>query len=135
MLSIKMNSGVFLFKMTKHYSSFLFWRVRWQAQLANDLQKSQDYREAYNKFDTQKVAKFDDAKQYNPLQDQGIVPNRLKVAASVTNAKEFLEAQKEFGSFNKYVWGFIGGKALKNKWKSMDQIPVTTKESNAISKD
>ena len=63
------------------------------------------------------------------------MPNRLKVAASVTNAKEFLEAQKEFGSFNKYVWGFIGGKALKNKWKSMDQTPVTTKESNAMSKD
>jgi len=63
------------------------------------------------------------------------VRNRLKVAASVTNAKAFLEVQKEFGSFDKYVWGFIGGKTLKNKWKSMDQVPATTKESDAMSKD
>jgi len=63
------------------------------------------------------------------------VRNRLKVAASVTNAKAFLEVQKEFGSFDKYIWGFIGGKTLKNKWKSMDQVPATTKESDAMSKD
>ena len=61
--------------------------------------------------------------------------NRLKVAASVTNAKAFLEVQKEFGSFDKYVWSFVGSKTLKNKWKSMDQVPATTKESDAMSKD
>ena len=61
--------------------------------------------------------------------------NRLKVPASVTNAKAFLEVQKEFGSFNKYSWCFIVGKTLKNKWKSMDQVPATTKESDAMSKD
>ena len=59
----------------------------------------------------------------------------MKVAASVTNAKEFFEVQKEFGSFDKYIWGFIGGKTLKNKWKSIDQVPATTKESYAMSKD
>jgi DNA-3-methyladenine glycosylase I len=63
------------------------------------------------------------------------VPNRLKVAASVNNAKAFLEVQKEFGSFDNYIRGFIGGKTLKNKWKSMDQVPATTKESDAMSKD
>jgi len=63
------------------------------------------------------------------------VRNRLKVPASVTNAKAFLEVQKEFGSFNKYSWSFIVGKTLKNKWKSMDQVPATTKEFDAMSKD
>jgi DNA-3-methyladenine glycosylase I len=63
------------------------------------------------------------------------VRNRLKVPASVTNAKAFLEVQKEFGSFDKYIWCFIVGKTLKNKWKSMDQVPATTKESDAMSKD
>jgi DNA-3-methyladenine glycosylase I len=99
------------------------------------LNKRENYRKAYNKFDPKKVAKFDDAKQLKLLQDPGIVRNRLKVAASVTNAKAFLEVQKEFGSFDKYIWGFIGGKTLKNKWKSMDQIPATTKESDTMSKD
>jgi DNA-3-methyladenine glycosylase I len=103
--------------------------------LGNDPQKAQYYRKAYNKFDPKKVAKFDDAKQQKLLQDPGIVRNRLKVAASVTNAKVFLEVQKEFGSFEKYIWGFIVGKPLKNKWKSMSQIPATTKESDAMSKD
>jgi 3-methyladenine DNA glycosylase Tag len=63
------------------------------------------------------------------------VRNHLKVAASVTNAKAFLEVQKEFGSFDKYIRGFIGGKTLKNKWKSMDQVPATTKEFDPMSKD
>jgi DNA-3-methyladenine glycosylase I len=99
------------------------------------LNKRENYRKAYNKFDPKKVAKFDDAKQQKLLQDPGIVRNRLKVAASVTNARAFLEVQKEFGSFDKYVWGFIGGKPRKNKWKSMDQIPAITKESDAMSKD
>ncbi|MFT4578120.1 MAG: DNA-3-methyladenine glycosylase I [Nitrospinales bacterium] len=99
------------------------------------LKKRENYRMAYNKFDPKKVAKFDNAKQQKLLQDQGIVRNRLKVAASVTNARAFLEVQKEFGSFDKYIWGLIGGKTLKNKWKSMDQVPATTKESDAMSKD
>lgn len=99
------------------------------------LQKRENYRKAYNKFDPKKVAKFDDAKQQQLLQNIGIVRNRLKVAASVNNARAFLEVQKEFGSFDKFIWGFIGGKPRKNKWKSLDQIPATTKESDAMSKD
>ena len=99
------------------------------------LNKRENYRKAYNKFDPQKVAKFNEAKQQQLLQNIGIVRNRLKVAASVSNAQAFLEVQKEFGSFDKYIWQFIGGKPRKNKWKSMDQIPATTKESDAMSKD
>jgi len=99
------------------------------------LNKRENYRKAYSKFDPKKVAKFDEAKQKQLLQNIGIVRNRLKVAASVTNAKAFLAVQKEFGSFDKYIWQFIGGKPRKNKWKSLDQIPATTKESDAMSKD
>jgi DNA-3-methyladenine glycosylase I len=99
------------------------------------LKKRENYRKAYKKFDPKKVVKFNDAKQQQLLQNPGIVRNRLKVAGSVGNAKAFLEVQKEFGSFEKYIWGFIGGKPRKNKWKSMDQLPTTTKESDAMSKD
>lgn len=99
------------------------------------LNKRENYRKAYNKFDPKKVAKFDDTKQKKLLQNPGIVRNRLKVAATVTNAKAFLEVQKEFGSFDDYIWGFIGGKTLVNKWKTLDQVPATTKESDAMSKD
>jgi DNA-3-methyladenine glycosylase I len=89
------------------------------------LNKCGNYRKAYNKFDPKKVAKFDDAKQQKLLQDPGIVRNRLKVVASVTNAKAFLEVQKEFGSFDKYIRGFIEGKTLKinrNRWIKFRQL-------------
>jgi len=99
------------------------------------LNKRENYRKAYQKFDPKKVAKFNEAKQQQLLKNVGIVRNRLKVAASVTNARAFLEVQKEFGSFDKYIWHFIGDKPRKNKWKSMDQVPATTKESDAMSKD
>ncbi len=99
------------------------------------LNKRGNYRKAYKNFDPKKVAKFDEDKQQELLRDIGIVRNRLKVAASVTNARAFLEVQKEFGSFDKYIWGFIGGKPRKNKWKILAQIPAITKESDAMSKD
>lgn len=69
------------------------------------------------------------------MQNEGIVRNRLKVAASVTNARAFLEVQKEFGSFDKYIWGFVDGKTLQNSWKSLKEIPATTNESDTMSKD
>lgn len=99
------------------------------------LNKRENYRKAYKNFDPRKVAKFNEAKQKQLLENKGIVRNRLKVAASVTNARAFLEVQKEFGSFDKYIWRFIGGKPRKNKWKSMAQIPTTTKESDSMCKD
>ena len=99
------------------------------------LNKRANYRKAYKNFDPEKVAKFNDAKQQQLLENKGIVRNRLKVAASVTNARAFLKVQEEFGSFDKYIWQFTGGKPLKNKWKSLKQVPATTKESDAMSKD
>lgn len=99
------------------------------------LNKRNNYRKAYDNFEPRKVAKYVDSKQQELLRNEGIVRNRLKVAASVTNAKVFLEVQKEFGSFDKYVWGFVGNVTLQNNWKSLKEIPATTNESDTMSKD
>ena len=99
------------------------------------LKKRDNYRKAYDNFDPKRVVKFSESKQQELLQNEGIVRNRLKVLASVTNAKAFLEVQKEYGSFDKYIWGFVDGKTIQNSWKSMKEIPVTTIESDRMSKD
>ena len=99
------------------------------------LKKRDNYRKAYDQFEPAKVAKYTEAKQQKLLQNPGIVRNRLKVAASVTNAKAFLKVQKEFGSFDAYIWSFVGDNTLQNKWKSMEEIPATTQKSDAMSKD
>jgi DNA-3-methyladenine glycosylase I len=99
------------------------------------LKKREGYRKAFADFDPVKVARFTEAKLEKILLDPGIVRNRLKVYAAVNNAKRFLEVQKEFGSFDKYIWSFVNGKPIVNKWKSLGQIAPTTKESDALSKD
>ncbi|MBL7843973.1 MAG: DNA-3-methyladenine glycosylase I [Cyclobacteriaceae bacterium] len=99
------------------------------------LKKREGYRKAFADFDPVKVARFAEKRLEKILLDPGIVRNRLKVYATVNNAKRFLEVQKEFGSFNKYIWSFVNGKPIVNKWKSLKQIPATTKESDALSKD
>lgn len=99
------------------------------------LNKREGYRNAFAGFDPAKVARFTEAKCEKILLDPGIVRNRLKVYAAVNNAKRFLEVQKEFGSFDKYIWGFVNHKPIVNKWNSLGQIAPTTKESDALSKD
>jgi len=99
------------------------------------LKKREGYRKAFADFDPIKVARFSEAKLEKILLDPGIVRNRLKVFAAVNNAKRFLAVQKEFGSFDKYIWGFVKNKPIVNKWKSLKQIAPTTKESDALSKD
>lgn len=99
------------------------------------LKKREGYRKAFADFDPVKVAKFTPARIEKILKDPGIIRNRLKVNAAVNNAKRFLEVQKEFGTFNKYIWSFVGGKPIINKRKTLKQIPPTTKESDALSKD
>jgi DNA-3-methyladenine glycosylase I len=99
------------------------------------LNKRENYRKAFSGFDARKVAKFDKVKIGKLLQDPGIVRNRLKVEAAVANARAFLAVQKEFGSFDAYIWQFIGGKPRRNAWKSRKQVPVSTPESDAMSKD
>src|SRR5690348_4029149 len=99
------------------------------------LKKRDGYRKAFADFDPTKVARFKEAKLEKILTDPGIVRNRLKVYSAVNNAKRFLEVQKEFGSFDKYIWSFVNNKPIVNKWKSLGQIPPTSKESDALSKD
>lgn len=108
-----------------------------QAGLSWDtiLVKRDNYRKAYDNFDPAKVAKYTDAKCAKLLEDPGIVRNRLKVAASVANAKAFLAVQKEFGSFDKYIWSFVGGKPLDGKRKLHGEVPAKTEVSDAMSKD
>ncbi len=99
------------------------------------LKKREGYRKAFADFDPKKVARFTDNKLEKLLLDPSIVRNRLKVYATVNNAKRFLEVQKEFGTFDQYIWGFVGGKPINNKRKSLSEVPATTKESDALSKD
>ncbi len=99
------------------------------------LRKREDYREAFDHFDTAKIARYDARRVQKLLANPGIVRNRLKVAAAIQNAKAFLEVQKEFGSFDRYIWSFVGGKPKVNKWREMKQVPAKTPESDAMSKD
>jgi DNA-3-methyladenine glycosylase I len=108
-----------------------------QAGLSWDtiLRKRENYRNAFDGFDVNKVARFTDKRIEKLLQDEGIIRNRLKVAAAVTNAKAFLKVQKEFGSFDSYIRSFIDCKPIVNKWKDTSQVPARTDVSDAISKD
>ncbi len=99
------------------------------------LRKRENYRKAFNNFDARKIAKYDDKKVAALLANEGIVRNRLKINATIENARSFLTIQKEFGSFDEYIWQFVNGSPKQNKWKSLKQIPAQTRESEAMSKD
>jgi DNA-3-methyladenine glycosylase I len=99
------------------------------------LLKRENYRKAFDNFDAGKVARYTEKRLAKLLQDPGIVRNRLKVRSAVINARAFLHVRDEFGSFNHYTWQFVGGKPLVNRIHSLKQIPATSKESDAMSKD
>ncbi|MBU0462254.1 MAG: DNA-3-methyladenine glycosylase I, partial [Proteobacteria bacterium] len=99
------------------------------------LKRRPGYKNAFSNFDVEKVAKFTPGKIEELLLDPGIIRNRLKVNAAVTNARAFIKIQEEFGFFDKYSWRFVDGKQKVNKLKTPDQMPVTTRESDAFSKD
>ncbi len=99
------------------------------------LHKRAGYRKAFVGFDPEKVARFTDAKLQKLTVNPGIIRNRLKIAAARTNARAFLEVQAEFGSFSDYIWGFVEGEPIQNRWRLLKQVPATTKESDALSKD
>ena len=99
------------------------------------LRKRENFRKAFDQFDYKKIAKYNQKKIDALLQNEGIIRNKLKVNAAVTNAIAFMEVQTEFGSFSKYIWGFVQGKPLKNKLKSLSDAPANTSLSDTISKD
>lgn len=102
---------------------------------ATVLKKREGYRKSFADFDPKIVATYDEDKIQELLQFEGIIRNKLKVRGTVINAQKFLEVQKEFGSFDKYVWSFVGGSPIINAWKTMSEVPATSPESDALSKD
>lgn len=99
------------------------------------LRRRKGYREAFAGFDPRKVARFNQRKKTALLNDVGIIRNRLKIEAAVSNAQAFLAVQKEFGSFDRYVWQFVGGDPIVNRWRHMTDVPATSLQSDALSKD
>ena len=99
------------------------------------LKKRVNFRQAFDNFDAKKIARYDEKKIEELMQNNGIVRNRRKIEAAVVNAKAFFEVQKEFGSFSDYIWSFVNGKPVVNKWKRMGEIPANTELSDEISKD
>lgn len=99
------------------------------------LKKRENFRKAFNNFNPVKVAAYKNLKIEKLMNNEGIIRNKLKINAAVTNAKAFLKVQKEFGSFDKYIWQFTEGKTKQNSWKIIKEIPATSKESDKMSKD
>jgi len=98
------------------------------------LKKRANYRRAFDGFDAARIARYDARKVKRLLADPGIVRNRLKIAAAIQNAKAFLAVQKEVGSFDQFLWQFVGGKPIRNSWREMKQVPARTPESDTMSK-
>jgi DNA-3-methyladenine glycosylase I len=96
------------------------------------LNKREGYRRAFAEFEAEKVSRFTPARIAKVLQDPGIVRNRMKVQSAVANARAFLTVQKEVGSFDRFLWSFVGGKPIVNRWKTTKQIPASTPESDAL---
>src|SRR5437870_5552480 len=99
------------------------------------LKKRENYRKAFDGFRTEKIARYGARDVQRLLGDAGIVRNRLKIAATIANAKMFLVVREEFGSFDTYLWNFVGGKPIQNRWRNMTEVPARTVQSDAMSRD
>ena len=119
----------------KHFEFLILEGAQAGLSWATILKRREGYRRAFAGFDPAKVARFDERKIQALLKDPGIIRNRLKVRSAVGNARAFLAVRKEFGSFDAYVWRFVGGKPIVNRRKTMKDIPATSPESDALSRD
>ena len=126
-VSVRNDLEMFEFLVLESFQAGLSWEII--------LNKRDHFRKAFDGFDFNKVALFDEAKVQSLLQDKGIVRNQLKIRATINNAQRYLEVIQEFGSFCNYFWGFSGGKPLTNHFKVMGDIPASTELSNTIAKD
>ncbi|MEL6809935.1 MAG: DNA-3-methyladenine glycosylase I [Bacteroidota bacterium] len=124
---VKDDDSLFEFLILETFQAGLSW--------ITVLRKRENFRKAFDNFDYKKIATYDQKKIDALLQDTGIIRNKLKVAATITNAQAFMEVQKEFGSFSDYIWGFVDGKPIKNQLKDLKNAPANTPLSDAISKD
>ncbi len=126
-LPVKNDAKLFEFLILETFQAGLSWLTV--------LKKRENFRKAFDYFDYLKVAKYDEKKFNSLLQDAGIIRNKLKIRATITNAQAFIKIQEEFGSFSNYIWGFTDGKVIKNNWKTLAEIPAKTTLSDTISKD
>ena len=133
---ITISSGASPSATTKSCLNFSFWKAR-KPGLSWDtiLRKRENYRAAFDDFDAEKIARYDEKKIEELMRNAGIVRNRLKIVSTVQNAREFLKIQGEFESFSNYVWRFVGGEPIKNSWESLSEVPARTAISDAMSKD
>jgi len=127
--------GVPVYDDQKHFEFLVLESAQAGLSWITILNKRENYRKAYDNFDPKKVARYTDAKKAKLLADSGIVRNRLKIEASISNARHFLEIQKEFGSFSNYIWGFTKNKPVIGKWKTLSEIPPKTELSDKVSLD
>ncbi len=127
--------GVPVYDDRVHYEFLILEGAQAGLSWSTILNKRDGYRKAFVDFDPAKVARFTDKRIAKLLENPAIVRNRLKVTSSVTNAKAFLKVQKEFGSFSDYIWDFVGGKPVQNRFRRDSDIPATSPESDALSKD
>jgi len=124
---VKDDATIFEFLILETFQAGLSW--------ITVLKKRENFRKAFDRFDYKKIAKYTQKKKDTLLQDAGIIRNKLKVNATVTNAQAFIKVQEEFGSFSKYIWGFVDEKPIKNKFKNYKDAPANTELSDALSKD
>jgi DNA-3-methyladenine glycosylase I len=127
--------GVAVHDDRKHFEFLVLESAQAGLSWSTILKKRENYRKAYRGFDPGIVARFGPPDTERLLKDAGIVRNRLKIESSINNAKRFLEIQEEFGSFDAYLWGFVGGRPMVNRWKTLSEIPANTELSDRISKD
>ncbi len=121
------DKKLFEFLVLEGFQAGLSWRTI--------LHKRENFRKAFDNFDYKKIANYDKRKINSLMKDKGIIRNKLKINAAVTNANAFLQVRKEFGTFDKYIWGFVNGEPVKNKFRSIKEIPAKTKLSDLISLD
>jgi DNA-3-methyladenine glycosylase I len=119
----------------KHFEFLILEGAQAGLSWATILKRRSGYKSAFADFDPLKVSQYSDERIEEILLDPGVIRNRLKVYGAVNNAQRFLEVQKEFGSFDKYIWGYVGGKPIINKRQKMSEVPATTNESDVLSKD
>ncbi|MCC2626214.1 MAG: DNA-3-methyladenine glycosylase [Burkholderiales bacterium] len=127
--------GVPLHDEQKHFEFLLLETMQAGLSWLTILRRRENYRLAFSGFNPNIVAKYSPAKIEELMQDSGIIRNRLKIESAVNNAKKFIEVQSEFGSFDKYIWGFTNGKIVKNSWKSLSEVPITSELSDSVAKD
>jgi DNA-3-methyladenine glycosylase I len=126
-VSLHDDRGLFEFLILEGAQAGLSWETV--------LNKRENYRRAFDRFDPQKIGRYDARKVRELLANPGIIRNRLKIRAAISNAQAFLAVKKEFGSFDRYIWQFIGGRPRNNNWRSSQRVPSRTPESDAMSKD